>query len=149
MSIPHIFKRKISLGVIISLLFILFSLRQINRSWDRPPRFYEESTISMGSWLKLHTDPGERIFLLNTWDHIYVLSETLPATNPWYPYLPWYLAYDSVETGIIQDLMTIKPKYIISENLKSEASNRIESYVYTYYLPSLVLNNRFTVWTPK
>ncbi len=149
LSIILLLKKKKLLGIILLILLVAFSSRQISRSWERPTRFYEDTTITAATWIKLHTNPGDKIFLLNTWDNIYVLSETLPATDPWYPYLPWYLKNPSVETNILNDLSNVRPKYIISENLTKIARNRVESFVYTYYSPSLVLNDRFTVWMPK
>lgn len=128
---------------------LIIATRSIIRDWHKPDRFYEQDSLSIISWIRSHSSPGEKIFLLNTWDQIYLLTNTLPATKPWFHYLPWYLKFDSVQDKIVSDLNSIRPKLIISQNLPENPQNQVESFVLNNYQITTQINQQFTVWQPK
>ncbi len=132
----------------ITLLFVI-SMKNTTRVWKKSDRFYEDSTLSMASWIKLHTRPGEKILLLNTWDHLYKLSNTLPATTAWYPYLAWYLSDDKTQSNFITTLSHNPPRIIVSEGLSESPRNLIEVFLRNNFRSAGVIDNRFTIWEPK
>lgn len=109
-------KFKIFEKAVFSIGLILFSaviMRQVVRNWKLEDRFFEKDTLAVSSYLKSQ-NKGEKIFLLNAWDNIYVLSETLPATRPWVPYLAWYLELANVQERLVKDLALVYPKIVIT-----------------------------------
>jgi len=135
--------------LVCTIIIIAYSSIHILHNWRKPDRFYEDSTIATVEWLKSNTDRGEKIYLLNTWDHIYVLSNTIPSIKPWFHYLPWYLNYNGVQQSIISNLKNNPPRLILSENISAPPETDIEKFVMANFLPTSVLNERFTLWQPK
>ena len=58
---------------------------------------------------------GEKIYLLNAWDNIYMLSNTIPAVRPWVPHLSWYMEIPGIQKNMVSDLKFIKPKIIVQK----------------------------------
>jgi hypothetical protein len=95
------------------ILFSIVIVRQTARIWGQEDRFFEKDTLEVASYLKEHTEEGERVFVLNTWDNIYVLSGTVPATRPWIPHLAWYMELPKVQEQMVKDLSDSPPNIIV------------------------------------
>ena len=118
--------------------------------WQQPDRFFEEETIQAAEWLKQNTQPGEKIFILNSWDHLYALSNTLPAISPWVPTLPWYMEYPGIQEEIVADLKEGKPRLIVFEpyrgkGLGSYKPEKIDNYLNENYTLDEIVAGRFYI----
>lgn len=82
-------------------------------NWNEGTRFYEENVKSVVSYVKSNTNPGDKIFVMNWWDNIYALTDTIPATDPWIPQLEWYQEAKGIQDKELEDLSFSKPKMII------------------------------------
>ncbi len=104
---------------IIMIGTVYFQARFYRLNWGQGDRFFEKETLFMAQWLKENTRPGQKIFIFNSWDNLYALSDTLPATRPWVPILPWYLEYPGIQEKMVADLEKNKPKLIVFEPYKA------------------------------
>jgi len=100
-------------------LFSIVIARQLIRDWRAEDRFFEKDTLAVSAYAKNHTGENEEIFVLNAWDNIYALSETIPATRPWVPHLPWYLELPGVQEGMVADLSETSPNLIVMREYES------------------------------
>lgn len=124
------------------------------RNWQQPTRFFEPEVLDVSSFIQMNTKPGEKIYLLNTWDHIYVLSGTFPATRPWIPTLSWYMELPGVQDEIVEDLKKEQPKLIVMEQYREEGlgsykPEKVDRFISDNYEVKDVVANRFLILTPK
>jgi hypothetical protein len=82
------------------------------RNWGKQTRFYEPEVYKVAEYIKNEVDENEKIFILNYWDHLYVLTDTIPATKPWVPHLPWYMELPGIQEEIVDDLKRTLPTTI-------------------------------------
>lgn len=134
--------------VILGTVYLQGRFYRLN--WQKPTRFFEPETLAAAQWLKENTTPGEKIFILNSWDHLYVLSNTLPAVKPWVPILPWYLNYPGIQEKMIKDLAENQPRIIIFEPYKqsglgSYRPKLIADFVESNYSLKGVISQRFWI----
>jgi len=153
--------RKIWSKLFLGLFLILFFLgtvylesRFYNLNWQKPNRFLEKETLEAAAWLKEKTNPGEKIFILNSWDHLYALSETLPAVSPWVPTLPWYMEYPGIQDKIVSDLQKEKPKLVVFEPYKEKGlgsykPEKIDRFLQENYVKTKIIAGRFWILEPK
>ncbi len=118
--------------------------------WQKPDRFFEEETLQTASWLREETEDNERIFILNSWDHLYALSKTLPAVSPWVPTLSWYMEYSGVQGGIVVDLEREKPELVVFEPYKEKGlgsyrPEEIDNYLNENYTLDEIVAGRFHI----
>lgn len=133
---------KIAYICLISLMFIYSLSINISQS----DRFSNKALSSAAAYIDSSTIDGERVFLINEWDSFYIESKTIPATNVWYPYLPWYMS-DEVQIKIVNDLNLNKPNYIImgpfaESGLGSFKPKIILDYVYENFTPTAIIEGR-------
>jgi len=148
---------KLFLGVYLILFFlgvIYLQSRFYYLNWQKPDRFFEKETLEVASWLKEKTNPGEKIFILNSWDHLYALSETLPAVSPWVPTLPWYMEYPGIQDEIVFDLQKEKPKIVVFEDYKlkglgSYKPEKIDKFLQENYILDRIIDGRFLILNLK
>ena len=76
-------------------------------------RFYETDVKEVALYIKYNVDPGERIFVMNWWDNLYALTDTIPSTDPWVPQLSWYMEAPGIQEEMIDGLRQNPPKLII------------------------------------
>lgn len=124
------------LGFSIILLFIYGKF--VKPNWGKETRFFGQSEINIASYVSANIEPGEEIYVLNYWDSIYAMTNTIPATKPLVPFLSWYLEYDGVEDGIVGDLLVDLPELIVAGNytssgLGSYRLNGIDMILDKYY----------------
>lgn len=93
----------------LALLFGGYFIKNIREG----TRFYESNVKNLVLYVKYNTSPGDRIFVMNWWDNIYALTDTLPSTDPWVPQLPWYMELPGVQEEMVEGLTANPPKLII------------------------------------
>lgn len=136
--------------VLIFMGTVYLQTRFYRLNWQKPDRFFEEETMQAASWLQQNTHPGEKIFILNSWDHLYALSETLPAVSPWVPTLPWYMEYPGVQEVIVTDLERKKPELVVFEPYKEKGlgsykPEKIDNYLNENYTLEEIIAGRFYI----
>ena len=129
---------------------IYMQTRFYRLNWHKADRFFEKETLETAAWLKRNTQPNERIFILNSWDHLYALSDTLPVTDPWMPTLPWYLEYPGIQDKIVADLKQNKPNLLVFEPYKESGLGsyrpaEIDKLIKENYKLKEMIGNRFWV----
>lgn len=103
------------------------------RNFNEGTRFYEQDVVDVVSYVKANTTPGDNIFIMNWWDNVYVLTDTLPATNPWIPQLSWYQEIDGIQEKEVFGLQTTRPKMILlNPYSESGLGGYIPQKVYDY-----------------
>ena len=134
-------KKKILLKIFISMyilgsVYLLFTyfVRNINEG----TRFYESDVREVVDYVKYNTKKGDYVFVLNYWDNIYALTDTLPSTNPWVPQLSWYMEESNIQDKIVEDLKNTPPKLIVykpytNTGLSSYVPNMVYDYVVENY----------------
>ena len=123
------------------ILFAPFLIRTYIRDFQRPSRFYEPEVKKVAEYVKSKVTFNEKIVVLNSWDHFYVLTDTLPAYRPWIPQLSWYLQEDSIERQMYMDIEYSKPKLIILSPYKNSGLGSYKSY-----FTDELLNNYVTTY---
>lgn len=112
-------KKKTTFTVLILVftsIFIFYkSISFIKYYWGVEDRFIESNTLSLSEYLDSNTNNGERAYVVNYWDNVYTLSETLPAVTPWTPQLNWYITPE-IESDMTDKLLSNPPKFIVWEN---------------------------------
>lgn len=103
------------------------------RNWDEGTRFYGQDVQDVSAFVVSQTKPDDKIFILNWWDNIYALTDTIPAVNPWVPQLSWYMDLPGIQDKILKDLEVEMPRLIIfSPYTESGLSAYIPKQVYSY-----------------
>ena len=108
------------------------------RNWNEGTRFYEQDVVDVAAYVKNNTHEGDRIFVMNWWDNIYALTNTLPATDPWVPQLAWYQDLPGIQDKEVKDLANSKPKLILlydysESGLASYKPQKVYDYVVNNY----------------
>ena len=94
-------------------LFLIVIARQTERTWGQEDRFFEPQILQASAYIKNNTSKDDKIYVFNTWDNIYVLSDTLPAIRSWIPGLGWYVGLSGVQERMIAQLAEGRPRYIV------------------------------------
>lgn len=120
--------------IVVTLLIGRFTIRQ----WGGGDRFFEPEILDLANFIKDDIGQGEKIFILNAWDSVYVLSNTLPAVRPWVPHLPWYMGLPGIQEEIVKDLEISVPKMIVQgeylqTGLGSYRPEIINDFIYDNY----------------
>lgn len=105
------------------------------RNYHEGIRFYEVAVFKTSSYIEDHTYPGEKIFVLNYWDNLYALSQTMPATKPLVPQLQWYQDLPGVKEDELNDLMEAKPNIVVLKPYeKTGLASYVPKQIYEYIL---------------
>jgi hypothetical protein len=113
------------------------------RNWGEGTRFYEQDVIDVSNYVSKNTKPGDKIFVMNWWDNIYALTNTLPATDPWIPQLSWYQEVPGIQEKEVMDLEKTKPKLIIFQDYAdSGLAGYIPENVYDYVISHYKLKEK-------
>ena len=83
------------------------------REWGRETRFFEPEIKQIVTYVKKNTEQNDKIYVLNAWDSVYALSNTLPAVRPWIPHLPWYMKLPDIQEDIVSSLDIVRPNLIM------------------------------------
>ncbi|KKQ42865.1 MAG: Dolichyl-phosphate-mannose-protein mannosyltransferase [Microgenomates group bacterium GW2011_GWC1_37_8] len=101
------------ISIIVLIIFLYPLARTIIRDWGKPARFYDSEILEVSAFVKQKIQPDEKILVLNSWDHLYALTETLPSYRPWMPQLSWYLKQNNLEDEMYKDIEKENPRIII------------------------------------
>ena len=113
------------------------------RNWREDTRFFEQNVQDVVSFVKYDTKQGDRVFVMNWWENIYALTDTIPATDPLVPQLSWYMEITGIQEKIVNDLASSKPKLIILNPYSgSGLSAYIPQKVYTYVMANYKLKEK-------
>ncbi len=134
-------------------IFVLLTIRLILNNLNKETRFMESDVLKTAEFIKKYTNKNDKIFILNSWEHYYALTGTLPATKPWVPQFEWYLEVPGLEDKMLSDLILNSPNLIVmhpysESGLDSYKPKKISKYVEKYYYPietfegSIVLKRR-------
>jgi len=140
----------LSFLILIFLGTLYLQARFYRLNWQKPTRFFEADVLEMASWLKDNTKPSEKIYILNSWDHLYALSDTLPAVSPLIHTLPWHLEYPGMQEKYMSDLTKNKPRIVVfqpysEKGLGSYKPEKIDEFVMGNYTLDEVVAGRFWV----
>jgi hypothetical protein len=117
----------------IVLLVVMLS-RIIIRDWGQGDRFYDPGLLKAANYIDNKTEDGSQIFILNAWDSVYSLSNTLPAVRPWIPHLSWYMELEGVQEEMINDLETSKPSVVVMNPFTHEGLSSYQPEMVLQYL---------------
>lgn len=139
--------------IIWSLLFIaviFLSGRHIYRNWGLETRFYDSLTKKVVSEVKEKVKPNEKIQVINYWDNIYPLTDTLPSFKPWTPYLTWYLKYPSIENKYVYEMGINKPNVIVQGKFVENSPNSYEilelhNFIENFYEPIKTIDGQVDI----
>ncbi len=113
------------------------------RNFNEGVRFYEQNVLDLAAYVKGNTQVGDKIFVVNWWDNIYPLTDTIPATDPWVPQLSWYQELPSVQDIEIQNLEKTKPKLILLQNYSDSGLSSYKPLkVYDYLMKNYKLKEK-------
>jgi len=104
-------KQKILIKSIIVVFIFAFLFLGLKRQIGTNTRFYEPEVIKITD--EINKAGTKEIYIVNYWDNIYALTNTIPATRPLIPYIPWYLNYANDKESIINNLKLKMPKVLV------------------------------------
>jgi len=134
---------------ILTLFIIAFS-RFIYRSWRLETRFYDKLTQRVVSEVKEQVKSNDNIQVINYWDNIYPLTDTLPSFKPWIPYLSWYLKYPSIEKKYTYELTLNKPILVVEGVFEENSTNsyeipEIKNFIDHFYSPFSLIDEKVDI----
>lgn len=112
----HLSKLKFSERTIFYMglaLILVFISRQFVRDFRGGTRFFEPEVLRVADYIRENSERGDKIYVANAWDSLYVLTDTIPGTRPHVPYLPWYLEIPFIQDAMAVSLEISQPKLII------------------------------------
>lgn len=113
------------------------------KNFNEGTRFFENDVSEVTDFVKYNTQKGDRIFVLNYWDNIYSLTDTVPATNPWIPQLSWYTEAPNIQDTMVEGLVNNPPKIIVFKPYTNYGlSSYIPTKVYQYVTDNYQLNSK-------
>ncbi|MCL4389949.1 MAG: glycosyltransferase family 39 protein [Patescibacteria group bacterium] len=101
------------LAFIFYLPMLIIFLRLVITSHNLPVRFMDPATLDIASQIQKVVPAGEKILIINTWDHLYFLTNTLPASDFFVPSTPWTMDYPSNQERILTGLKDRLPRFIV------------------------------------
>ena len=146
------FREKMAIYLGLGLL-ILFVGRGVLRDFDGKTRFYEPGVQKIAKYIEEKTNKNDLVYVANAWDSLYVLSDTLPSTRPWLPFLPWYLEISGIQEVMVANMILTPPKLIIQGEYQESGLGA--------YKPELINNfisenysitdkvDGYLIWSPK
>lgn len=110
------------------------------KNFNAGTRFYEENVKEVVLYIKYITNPGDYIFILNWWDNIYALTDTIPSTNPWVPQLSWCTEVPGIQEKMVESLEKNPPKLVVfNPYTTSGLSSYIPQKVYEFVVENYKL----------
>lgn len=129
-------KTKIYSVVIIMFLMILFG-RNLIRQKNLETRFYENDVKKVVSVLSNRYPLITNIYVINYWDNIYALTNTIPP-KPLIPYIPWYLSYAKNYQLIINNLQRNIPEAVVVNDRQHLNFEKLQIFIERYYRCNVV-----------
>jgi len=103
--------RKILIKGIVVVAVLAFLFIGLKRQIGINTRFIEPEVVRVVE--EIRKSGVEKIYVINYWDNIYALTNTVPSTTPLIPYIPWYLLYGNSKYLILNDLKSKMPEVIV------------------------------------
>jgi len=137
----------------ITVGYLILSIVVVTKLWGKGTRFFEPEIYQTAAFIKSITSPGEAIYLINAWDNLYVLSDTVPTIRPLVPHLFWYMEQPGIQDEIVSDLVRTRPRVIIQgeyscEGLGAYRPAKIMDFVSHNYEVSGKIY-KYLIWVPK
>ncbi|MDO8487918.1 MAG: hypothetical protein Q7S31_01205 [bacterium] len=138
LSLVQLPKKWLQLTLIVSVVWV--SLWYSKTAVWGGVRYFDPQTMKLVEEIKQRTQPGQKIFLLGTQPHLYVLTQTLPAGNVFAFHIPWILqiVQDRIWTGLVAD----SPQLVVWDTSSrvgnvgiSESAPKLVQYVVDNYQP--------------
>lgn len=135
----------------VGYLFSIYIL--VGKLWLKGTRFFEPEVLEVASYIKENTKPGEEIYVINAWDSLYTLSDTVPAIRPWIPHLSWYMELPGIQDEIVSDLAENNPRLIVQgeyeeTGLSAYRPAKVDEYLSQNYKVKDRIG-RYLILTPK
>jgi hypothetical protein len=132
---------------VVSYAYIIVSFLMFGgffmRDFREVTRFYDQEVTDVVTFVSYNTSRGDRIFVLNWWDNIYALTDTIPSVNPWVPQLSWYMEIPGIQDKMVKSLATNPPKLIIFNPYSTLGlSAYIPQKIYNYVTENYTLSQR-------
>jgi len=106
-------KRNNILKIMIVGCIMLYVVYGVSRQIGNTTRFFESDVKEVVSTHTALNLKSNNLYVINYWDNIYALTNTIPATKPLIPYIPWYLNFGDNKTEILNDLKIEMPDEIV------------------------------------
>ena len=156
-------KKKSNFLILLYLILIFFGTvylqaRFYRLNWQKPTRFFETDVLDGARWLKENTKSSEKIYILNSWDHLYALSDTLPAVAPLIHTLSWQLEYPGMQEKYVADLTKNKPRIVVFEPYYDRGwgsgiglykPEKIDKFLQENYILEEIIAGRFWILKKK
>ncbi len=95
------------------LVFAVLFIRFVFTSHGLPTRFYDTELKNNARKINLYIPAGSKALFINTWDHYYYLTNTIPLGNFFYSSTPWNWEYGDLQVKTVEILKREKPKYVV------------------------------------
>ncbi|MFC1710096.1 glycosyltransferase family 39 protein [Patescibacteria group bacterium] len=115
---------KITALIYMGLVLLLFG-KYFVRSINTPDRFLEDDTFTVSEYINDKVGDNGEVYIMNTWDNIYVFSNTVPSSGYWVPHLSWVMDQPGVQEKLVRQLENNKPEIII---MRPYGMNDLSSY---------------------
>ncbi len=125
-------------------VFVLVFIRFFVRSFNQPAEFLTPDILSNAKIINRYLPPGSHTLFVNTWDHYYYLTKTLPVGNFFVSSTPWNLNYDGIQDKLTQNLAKNQPEYVVFNDcffLKNQCfrPEKVKAYLFANYREILKL----------
>jgi len=102
-----------TVALVLSVFVLLLFFRSSYLTWGKETRFYEKNVQEIVAYIQAKTLPKDRIYILNSWDSLYALSDRLPAPGILIPHLPWYLDQSEIQEKVVSGLKKNPAKLLV------------------------------------
>lgn len=117
---------------VVVIFMSLFLIIGIKRQLGFTTRFLETDVVKAINIINNQEDINN-IYVVNYWDNIYALTETVPSTKPLIPYIPWYLDYEDDKKLILDKLKLNFPGAIVVKDRNDLNWKELKQFVEKYY----------------
>lgn len=120
------------LCVAILLFAAVILVKKFYREQGLETRFYETEVSQVVSKIVNHPPKIESLYIVNYWDNIYALTNTVPH-KPLIAYIPWYISYEGNKQLIINNLKLDLPDAIVVNQRQNLIWDELRILIDRYY----------------
>lgn len=95
------------------MIFLIYFLKFFSVNFNQPPRFLNPEMKKNAASINKYIPGGSKTLILNSWDHYYYLTGTLPLGNFFYSSTPWNWSYDDLQQKTVKLLKKERPNYLV------------------------------------
>lgn len=117
----------IAIPAVSLILLLVFFLHNLGANWQQPIRFFDRSILTAASFIAQTTPSGSILYMQNSPDQIFVLSNRLPV-KPWADEFPWYLEINGIQNEIVTGIKNQNPKFVIFQPYSEKGKYALGSY---------------------